>query len=114
MYGSESEVFVHTFTKTGKTQNLIAEKEGRNTIDNPLRFKLPQNYWVVVAAEDLGDQHHRHELVAVAHPQMNRTKLRDILDTLSRNLRSQGQYGLANIKNIFRELDLNCSSALFT
>ncbi len=63
MYGTESEAFVHTFTKNGKTQNLIAEKEGRNTIDNPLRFKLPQNQWQAVAAEDLDDHHHRHELV---------------------------------------------------
>lgn len=51
MYGSETEIFVHTFQKNGKTQNLAAEKGGRNTIDNPLRFKLPQNIWYLVAGE---------------------------------------------------------------
>ena len=63
MYGSETEVFVHTFTKAGKTQNLIAEKEGRNTIDNPLRFKLAQNFWSVVSAAELQDDGPRYEPV---------------------------------------------------
>ena len=40
---------------------------------------------------------------------MSHSKIRDILDTLARNLRSQGQYGLANLKNTFRELDSNQS-----
>lgn len=50
MYGTETEIFVHSLQKAGKTQNLIAEKEGRNTVDNPLRFKLNQNHWTVVSA----------------------------------------------------------------
>lgn len=36
-FGREREVFVHSFQCLNKTQNLIAEKEGRTTIDIPLR-----------------------------------------------------------------------------
>lgn len=31
----------------------------------------------------------------------------DIVDTLSRNLRTKGTYGFANLKNAFRDMDLN-------
>lgn len=37
MYGVEYETCAHNFLCNNKTQNLIAEKQGRTTIDIPLR-----------------------------------------------------------------------------
>jgi hypothetical protein len=37
LYGTELEVFCKSFQTTGKSQNLVAELEGRNTIDTPIR-----------------------------------------------------------------------------
>ena len=39
-------------------------------------------------------------------------KIKDILDTLSRNLRSKGTYGMAHLKNAFKELDTDGSNAI--
>jgi len=35
-----------------KTQNLIAEKSGRTTIDIPSRNQLDQNCWTIITASD--------------------------------------------------------------
>jgi len=107
MYGSETEVFVHTQQKHGKSQNLIAEKEGRNTIDNPLRFRMEQNHWILVANENTDPRSYHGN-----GPITNASKIKDVIDTLSRNLRSKGTYGFANLKNAFRQLDTNKSGKL--
>lgn len=51
-FGEEFEVFGHSFQHHNKTQNLIAEKTGRTTIDIPLRNQNPQNVWTVLTAQD--------------------------------------------------------------
>lgn len=108
MYGSETEIFVHTFQKNGKTQNLAAEKGGRNTVDNPLRFKLPQNLWNIVVSESAPRVPLSHvQPVVGSSSRQTQERVADILDTLSRNLRTKGTYGFANLKNAFRDMDLN-------
>lgn len=72
MYGPEHEVFVHSYLKATKTQNLIAEQEGRTTIDIPLRGQEPQNAWVVVAASAPHEDFDDHELVADRDPRTGR------------------------------------------
>lgn len=67
MYGPEHEIFVHSYLKPTKTQNLIAEQEGRTTIDIPLRGQEPQNSWVVVAAKAPHEDFDDHELVEVSN-----------------------------------------------
>lgn len=49
-FGNEFEVFAHSFQVFNKTQNLIAEKTGRTTIDIPLRNQEDQNIWTVLTA----------------------------------------------------------------
>lgn len=107
MYGAETEIFVHTFQKTAKTQNLIAEREGRNTIDNPLRFKLDQNHWTIISASSANRAASNTTVFMVATDDQAENKIKDILDTLSRNLRGKGTYGLAHLKNAFKEIDVN-------
>lgn len=63
MYGPEHEIFVHSYLKAAKTQNLIAEQEGRTTIDIPLRGQEPQNSWVLVAARAPHEDFDDYELV---------------------------------------------------
>jgi hypothetical protein len=45
------EVFGHSYQMFNKTQNLIAEKMGRNTIDIPLRGQHDQNIWAFCTAK---------------------------------------------------------------
>lgn len=52
MYGTEFEVIAHNFLWNNKTQNLIAEKEGRTTIDIPMRNQQEQNIWYILTADD--------------------------------------------------------------
>ncbi len=49
--GVEYEVFGHSFQWHNKTQNLIAEKTGRTTIDVPMRNQHEQNLWQIIAAK---------------------------------------------------------------
>lgn len=51
-FGVEYEVFGHSFQSLNKSQNLIAEKTGRTTIDIPSRNQYDQNGWVLVTAQD--------------------------------------------------------------
>ena len=64
MYGTETEIFVHSFQKSGKTQNLIAEKEGRNTIDNPLRQTEQQNSWTLLGGSVYVRTNYAHSAVS--------------------------------------------------
>lgn len=52
MYGTEFEVFAHSYLTNNKTQNLIAEKSGRTTIDVPMRNQFEQNIWYIITADD--------------------------------------------------------------
>ena len=55
MYGPENEIFVHTYLKQAKSHNLVAEQEGRTTVDVPSRAQEAQNTWVLVSAKTPND-----------------------------------------------------------
>lgn len=54
--GNEFEVFGHSFQWHNKTQNLIAEKTGRTTIDVPMRNQHDQNLWQIRTARTPQEQ----------------------------------------------------------
>ncbi len=56
MYGPEHEIFVHTYLKQAKSHNLVAEQEGRTTIDVPLRGQEEQNSWVLISAKSPNEE----------------------------------------------------------
>jgi len=49
-FGVQFEIFGHSFQTLNKTQNLIAEKSGRSTVDMPSRNQKDQNCWAIVLA----------------------------------------------------------------
>lgn len=56
LYGTEIEVFVHSFFNKSKTQNLISEKVGRTTCDTTLRGQGTENHFCLVAAQRSSDE----------------------------------------------------------
>lgn len=55
-FGIEYEVFGHSFQMHNKTQNLIAEKVGRTTIDVPMRNQNEQNVWEFKLAKNQNEE----------------------------------------------------------
>lgn len=50
-FGSELEVFAHSYNNFGKTQNLMAERVGKSTVEFPMRKQEDQNTWSFRAAQ---------------------------------------------------------------
>jgi len=61
--GNEFEVFGHSFQCHNKTQNLIAEKTGRTTIDVPMRNQNDQNIWEFRTAKNPEEEFDENLLV---------------------------------------------------
>jgi hypothetical protein len=55
-FGSELEVFAHSYNNFGKTQNLMAERFGKNTVEFPMMFQEDQNTWSFRAAQGPEEQ----------------------------------------------------------
>lgn len=51
-FGTEFEVFAKSFQNLQKTHNLIAEKQGRTTIDINLRYQENQNIFKIQTASN--------------------------------------------------------------
>lgn len=65
--GNEFEVFGHSFQWHNKTQNLIAEKSGRTTIDVPMRNQHEQNLWEIRTAKTPEEEFDENLLVFSNH-----------------------------------------------
>ena len=61
--GGELEVFGHSFLYHNKTQNLVAEKEGRRTCEVPMRNQHEENIWIPVTAQDPSEDFDENYLV---------------------------------------------------
>ena len=107
MYGQEHEIFVHSFLKQAKTHNLIAEQEGRTTIDIPLRGQQPQNAWAVVAGKSPHDYFDENELDKPIN-------IDEVMRSLHHAVVSSGWTGLLQLRNMFRKVDYKAGTTRLT
>ena len=106
MYGQEHEIFVHSFLKQAKTHNLIAEQEGRTTIDIPLRAQEEQNTWIVLAGRTPSDDFDENE---VDKP----INIDELMRSLHSTILSYGFTGLRQLRNMFNKVDYKGSKTDF-
>ena len=103
--GSEFEVFGHSYQNFNKTQNLIAEKMGRNTIDIPLRGQHDQNIWAFCTAckpeQDFDEK-------LLDQPKT----AQDLLFEIKQTLCNRGSYGIRGLARIFIAMDQDGSKTL--
>ncbi|CAD8178022.1 unnamed protein product [Paramecium octaurelia] len=99
-FGREREVFVHSYQCLNKTQNLIAEKEGRTTIDIPLRNQEPQNLWKFQVARNQNEQFDE----SVMDDNRN---VKNLMIRVKQQITGKGAYGLRGLAKIFLEMDQN-------
>mmetsp|Transcript_50155 Transcript_50155/g.57704 ORF Transcript_50155/g.57704 Transcript_50155/m.57704 type:complete len:479 (+) Transcript_50155:40-1476(+) len=96
-FGTEYEVFGHSFQSLNKSQNLIAEKTGRTTIDIPSRNQYEQNGWVLVLAAD-PSQEFDEALLA------KELEAPDYVKLISQAIREKGSYGLRALRIAFQKI----------
>jgi len=104
-FGNEFEVFGHSFQSLNKTQNLIAEKTGRTTIDIPSRNQKDQNCWAIVLASN-PDQEFDESVL------LKPLDINDYLIIIRRKVLDQGPYGFTNLLTHFRKIDIKNVGAL--
>jgi len=104
-FGVEFEVFGHSFQSLNKTQNLIAEKTGRTTIDIPSRNQKDQNCWALVLASN-PDQEFDESIL------LKPLDINDYLIIIRRKVLDQGPYGFINLLDHFRKIDINHVGAI--
>lgn len=104
-FGVEFEVFSHSYQTLNKTQNLIAEKTGRTTIDIPSRNQLDQNAWAIVGATDSSQEFDESILFKPLDAS-------DYLGILRKKLLDKGPYAVRNLLAQFKKIDLNQSGTL--
>eukprot|EP00825_Cyclidium_porcatum_P038950 TRINITY_DN4622_c0_g1_i3.p1 TRINITY_DN4622_c0_g1~~TRINITY_DN4622_c0_g1_i3.p1 ORF type:complete len:228 (+),score=57.57 TRINITY_DN4622_c0_g1_i3:166-849(+) len=88
-----------------KTQNLIAEKQGRTTIDIPLRNQNEQNIWYILTADDPSKEFDESVLDKSENVQ-------DLIQKVKYMLIQKGSLGFRNLKKIFQEMDKDGSGTL--
>lgn len=103
-YGKEFEVFAHSFLTTNKSQNLIAEKQGRNTVEIPLRSQTDQNVWVLVSG-DVDQEFDEKSLVT--GPTFS-----SVVAKLKSAIKGKGLYGLRKFSAELQKLDKDRSGLL--
>ncbi|KAL4454993.1 hypothetical protein ABPG74_006375 [Tetrahymena malaccensis] len=97
-YGIENEVFALQYQTYNKTQNLIAEKMGRTTIDIPMRNQHSQNTWCLVTADDPILEFDESVLDRIETP-------KDIVQKLRYQISARGFFSLRGLDFIFRDMD---------
>mmetsp|Transcript_19379 Transcript_19379/g.16596 ORF Transcript_19379/g.16596 Transcript_19379/m.16596 type:complete len:130 (-) Transcript_19379:445-834(-) len=104
-FGVEYEVFGHSYQTLNKTQNLIAEKTGRTTIDIPSRNQLDQNCWAILTASDPSQEFNEAEL-------MKPLQAEDYVKIIRDKLKERGHIGVRALLNHFKKIDLNQNGVL--
>ncbi|EGR27077.1 hypothetical protein IMG5_201940 [Ichthyophthirius multifiliis] len=99
-YGLEYEIYCHSYLTHNKTQNLIAEKSGRKTIETPMKNQHLFNHFKVFTSfqpeSNFDDTFVR---------QKNAPTSEDLLVKLKRQLRIRGPYGFSSFAHVFYGLD---------
>ncbi|KRX04879.1 MIR motif [Pseudocohnilembus persalinus] len=98
IFGNEFEVYAHSHQCHNKTQNLIAEKCGRTTVDIPMRNQLNQNTWSFVTASDPSYEFDENVL-----DQQETTQ--GLINKIRHNLIQIGEYGFIGLVKAFQNMD---------
>jgi len=104
-FGVQFEIFGHSFQTLNKTQNLIAEKSGRSTVDMPSRNQKDQNCWAIVLASSPDQEFDEFA-------QTKTLNVDDHINILRKKIIEKGPYSYRNLSNEFQRLDTNNSGAL--
>jgi len=104
-FGVQYEIFGHSFQTLNKTQNLIAEKSGRSTVEMPSRNQKDQNCWAIVLASSPDEQFDEFS-------QVKTPSTEDYINKLRRKIIDKGPYGYRNLANQFLKLDTNNSGTI--
>ena len=98
MYGAEHEIFVHSYIKQSKSHNLVAEQEGKTTVDIPLRRQLENNSWIIVSAKTPNEDFDERELDRPI-------TIQDVLRSLHDMAVQRGYLSIVQLRNMFVKVD---------
>jgi len=104
-FGSEYEVFVHSFASKNRSQNLALEKDGKITGDLPTKFQDDQNIFFFVTSP--GPQY------ALPIEELNRFSVDDLIREIKDKIfERSAQGGLRGLSKIFKAMDENNNGKL--
>jgi hypothetical protein len=104
-FGSEYEVFVHSFASKNRSQNLALEKDGKITGDLPTKFQEDQNIFFFVTSP--GPQY------ALPIEELNRFSVDDLIREIKDKIfERSAQGGLRGLSKIFKAMDENNNGKL--
>lgn len=95
----EYEVSVCSHTSNNKSQNLILEKIGKLTVDQPTKLQYDQNTWCLMTAADPS--------LALAVEEAPQYTVEDLIQDIKDRLRSRGSLGIRGLSRVFKILDNN-------
>jgi len=99
-FGVEFEVSACSKLSTNKSQQLMLEKVGKTTVDQPSKHALTQNTWAICTASDPS----LAEPVAEPAPKYT---LQDLITDIKGRLKERGMFGIRGVSHLFHSMDKN-------